>query len=117
MAKSDNQAAKAAPENEDAAALAQRLKDENDGKGGDDSANVSGAKAEASSSRAGAGTGPDGESLGAGEDAEKVTVETTGDFMLQDPFTLEEISSKGTSTVTRTSFIDEKLKSGQLREA
>lgn len=65
-------------------------------------------------------TGNAADGSGAGTDesvAEKITVETTGDFMLHDPYTLETIQAKGTSTVTKSAFTDDKLASGQLKEA
>jgi hypothetical protein len=69
-----------------------------------------------------AGRRPDGEAeaSGAGTDpsvGEKIEVETTGDFMLQDPYSLDTIEATGTSKVTKTAFTDAKLASGQLKLA
>ncbi|MGN6820262.1 MAG: hypothetical protein ACTHJR_16485 [Sphingomonas sp.] len=52
-----------------------------------------------------------------GATGEKIKVKTTGEFLLYDPYTLEviEADSEGTE-VTRTSFIDMKLESGELKE-
>ena len=46
---------------------------------------------------------------------EKLTVKCSGDFILQDPYSLDTISKDG-AEVTRTSFIDDRLASGQLIE-
>jgi hypothetical protein len=68
------------------------------------------------------GRRPDGEAeaSGAGTDpsvGEKITVETTGNFMLQDPYSLDTIEAEGTSTVTKTAFTDSKIAAGQLKLA
>lgn len=54
--------------------------------------------------------------LGGGEGEDRVTVETTGEFMLQDPYTLDVVPASGSESVRRTSFITEKLLAGQLKE-
>lgn len=49
---------------------------------------------------------------------EKVTVKTTGDFNLQDPFTLAVIDANSDGVeVVKTSFIADKIAAGQLEEA
>lgn len=68
-----------------------------------------------------AGPQPDGtaEAAPAGTDPsteEKITVETTGDFMLHDPYTLDTIEASGQSTVRRSAFIDARLQSGDLKQ-
>lgn len=47
----------------------------------------------------------------------KVTVETTGDFMLVDPANGEEIPADGSRTVPYTHFVQERLDIGQLKLA
>ena len=54
--------------------------------------------------------------LGGGDNEDRVTVETTGEFMLQDPYTLDLVPANGSESVRRTSFITEKLLAGQLKE-
>lgn len=71
---------------------------------------------------AGEGRQPDGaaEASGAGTDpsiGEKITVETTGDFMLHDPYSLDTIPSEGSAEVAYTAFIESKLAAGQLVKA
>ena len=49
-------------------------------------------------------------------DDSKMIVETTGDFMLLDPHSKEEIDSEGFTTVTRTQFVLDKIADGSLKE-
>jgi hypothetical protein len=46
-----------------------------------------------------------------------ITVKTSGDFMLQDPTTGDEIQSYGTSTVEHSNWIDEQLEKGTLMKS
>lgn len=48
--------------------------------------------------------------------ADKITVETTGDFGLQEPQTLEMVSAFSPSTVTNTTFIQKAIAEGKLKE-
>jgi len=50
-------------------------------------------------------------------DADKVTVSTTGDFMIMDPYTLDIVEASGKSEVRNTTFIQNKIKEGQLKKA
>jgi hypothetical protein len=47
---------------------------------------------------------------------EKIVVETTGSFMLVDPISGETLMPGEENTVPRTSFINERIEAGQLRE-
>jgi len=47
----------------------------------------------------------------------KIKVETVGDFMLQDPATLEVVEAFGVSEVSKTQFIESAIESGRLKEA
>lgn len=66
------------------------------------------------------GTGQPAEAAPAGTDpsvAERLTVRTTGNFMLQDPYSLDTIDDRKEGVpVVRTSFIDSRLAAGQLEE-
>lgn len=52
-----------------------------------------------------------------GVDDVRVDVETTGEFMLQDPYTLDVVKHEGSSNVRLTTFIQEKLDEKQLKLA
>jgi len=52
-----------------------------------------------------------------GSNVEYVTVKTTGEFMLIDPYTGDEVKSVGESKVRNTTFIQNKLTEGQLELA
>lgn len=47
----------------------------------------------------------------------KITVETTGEFMMQDPTTGEEVEAYGTSQVTRSAWIEQQIENGKLKSA
>lgn len=47
----------------------------------------------------------------------QIEVETTGDFMLFDPFSLEIVEANGTSKVTETKFIQSAIADGRLKTA
>lgn len=53
---------------------------------------------------------------GASLEAEMVSVETTGSFMLLDPYSGAEIDSEGVSKVPNTAFVQDKLNSGALKK-
>jgi len=67
-----------------------------------------------------AGAGQPAEAAPAGTDpsvAEKIRVRTTGQFMLQDPYSLDTIEpGDAGAEVIRTAFIDDRLAAGQLEE-
>jgi len=50
-------------------------------------------------------------------DAEKVTVKTSGSFMLIDPYNGNEFTADEAKTVAKTPFVSERLDAGQLVEA
>lgn len=50
-------------------------------------------------------------------DAPKISVRTTGDFMLIDPYTGQEINHEGTTEVFKTTFVQDRLENGDLEEA
>jgi hypothetical protein len=50
-------------------------------------------------------------------DAEKVTVKTSGSFMLIDPYNGNEFTADEAKTVVKTAFVSERLNAGQLVEA
>lgn len=54
--------------------------------------------------------------LGASEDEPKIKVETTGEFMLIDPYTGDTVPADGSAEVRATTFISEKILAGQLKE-
>jgi hypothetical protein len=47
----------------------------------------------------------------------EITVETTGNFMLVDPISRKEIEPGKENTVPHTTFVQERLDNGDLREA
>lgn len=51
------------------------------------------------------------------DDDGNIEVATTGDFMLLDPISGAEIEADGTSTVTLTSFVQQRYELGQLKPA
>lgn len=47
----------------------------------------------------------------------RITVETTGDFMAQDPTNGQVIEAHGATDAERTAWIDEQLERGRLKES
>jgi len=45
---------------------------------------------------------------------DKIEVSTTGDFMMQDPTSGDEVQAYGTSTVTRTAWVEQQIAAGKL---
>ncbi len=46
--------------------------------------------------------------------SDKIKVSTTGDFMMQDPTTGEEIQAYGESEVTRSAWVEQQIVEGKL---
>lgn len=59
--------------------------------------------------------GPGAPGASTGADVEKISVETTGDFMLMDPFSGVTVPVNGKVEAPKTAFITENLENGRLK--
>ena len=57
-----------------------------------------------------------GNAPGLSDDEDRIEVETTGDFQIQDPYTLDLVPHNGPGKPRNTSFIQTKIAEGQLRK-